>query len=132
MSSPSEDIKDILESISSLALDFATDLFIGREPANPDNTVTIFDTPGGPPDVFYNNFEYYYPSVQIRVRNNSYSSGWDLINDIKEALHGRGHETWGDFVYELIRCTTEPALLDWDEQSRVRFVVNFDIQRKPA
>jgi hypothetical protein len=132
MGAPSVDIKDILESDSSLALEFQTDLFIGREPSSPDNTVTITDTSGFGPDLYYNDAKYYYPSVQIQVRNNSYITGWDLINDIKELLHGRGHETWNGSRYELIRCTTEPLLFNYDEHNRVRFIINISMQRKPA
>jgi len=127
----SVDIKDMLESESSLGLTFASNLFIGREPTSPDNCVTIFDTPGGAPQQTYVQGEdYYYPSVQIRVRNNDYLTGWDLINDIKMLLHNKSQETWNGTLYSAIACSIEPALLDWDENGRARFVTTFDIQRK--
>lgn len=131
MNAPSEDIKDMLEAESSLGLTFATDLFIGQEPAEPDNCVTIFDTSGAPPQLTYNKTEkYQYPSIQIRVRNRAYMAGWTLADDIKDALHGRAHETWNATQYEVIISTGEPALLDWDENGRARFFINFDIQRR--
>lgn len=46
MNAPSVDIKDMLEAESSLGLTFTSDLFVGHEPNTPDETVTIFDTPG--------------------------------------------------------------------------------------
>lgn len=131
MNATSEDIKDMLEAESSLGLTFAINLFIGKEPADPDNCVTIFDTHGAPPQLTYNKNEIYqYPSVHIRVRNRAYMTGWTLANDIKDALHGRAQETWNATYYGLIISTGEPALLDWDEHGRARFIINFDIQRR--
>lgn len=132
MNSPSEDIKDILEAESSLALTFSNDLFISREPISPANCVTIFDTQGGiPPQLTFNRAEVYeYPSIQIRVRSKKYLTGWNLINGIKSLLHGRGHETWNGTYYSLITASSSPALLDYDESDRARFICNFNIQRR--
>ena len=131
MNAPSVDMKDILEAESSLGLAFATDLFIGKEPSEPDNCVTIYDTPGMPPGLGLDKDDkYQYPSLQIRVRNNSYVTGWNLANDIMDALHGRAHETWNGTYYMLIACSSGPALLDWDDHNRARFIINFDIERR--
>lgn len=130
MNAPTEDIKDMLEAESALDLTFATNLFVGKEPADPDNCVTIFDTPGLPPQLTFDKAIYQYPSIQIRVRNRAYMTGWTLANDIKDVLHGRAHETWNGTSYEVIISTGEPALLDWDEHGRARFYINFDIQRR--
>lgn len=129
MNPSSVDIKDKLVA-ESLGLVFATNLFIGKEPASPENCVTIFDTPGRPPEVFFDaSYTYNYPSIQIRVRDNNYLDGWELLNNIKGVLHNEGPETWNDTVYTSIVCIQEPALLDWDENDRARFVATFDIQR---
>ena len=131
MNPASVDLKDLLEAESSLGLTFATDLFIGREPATPDDCVTIFDTPGGPPmQTFKQGEDYYYPSIQIRVRNTNYLTGWNLINDVKVLLHNRAQEVLNSTLYSAIICTQEPALLDWDENDRARFVTTFDLQRR--
>jgi len=131
MNPQSEDIKDMLEAESALGLVFATDLFIGKEPETPDNTVTIFDTGGFPEQLTFNKEERYeYPSVQIRVRNFDYQVGWSLINDIKTSLHGRGQETWNGTLYSVIYTPGGIALLDWDASERVRFIINFNLQRR--
>jgi len=133
MNPTSVDMKDMLEAESGLSLSFSSNLFIGKEPAEPDNCVTLFDTPGGPPLQTYQRGEnYYYPSVQVRVRNRSYLDGWALANDIKEALHNRSQEVWNGTLYSAIACAGEPALLDWDERGRARFVLTFDLQRREA
>ena len=133
MNPSSKDIADILSAESALDLTFATNLFVGREPATPDNCVTIFDTPGKPPELTLGGKTdpgYFYPSIQIRVRNNSYVNGWTIINIIKEVLHAVTRETWNSTEYVLIRCTQEPFLLDWDENNRARLVSTFEIHRK--
>lgn len=131
MNAPSVDIKDMLVAESAMGLTFATNLFIGKEHPQPDSCVTIYDTPGMGPDLGLDKDEkYQHPSIQIRVRNNSYLAGWDLANDIMDALHGRAHETWNGTYYTVITCTSGPALLDWDDHNRARFIVNFEVQRR--
>jgi hypothetical protein len=123
------DVVDVLED-EGLGLIFGTNLFVGFEPKTPSNTVTIFDTGGAGPQLTFDRSEKYeYSKIQIRVRNIKYDEGWELINNIKDSLHGRAHETWNDTYYSLIRCSSDIAFLDWDENRRPRFVVNFEIQR---
>lgn len=130
MNMPSDDIKSLLVDESSLDLTFGTNLFIGKEPSSPDNTVTIYDTGGEPPDlIFSGNSGYERPSVQIRVRNNKYEMGWELINDIKNTLHGLGPIIIDNTTYTLIECVFDPSFLVRDENDRVIFVTTIDMQR---
>jgi hypothetical protein len=133
MNAPSVDIRDMLEAESSLGLVFGDNLFIGKDPTTPQNMVTIFDTYGRPPQLTLGGQEegnYYYPSIQIRVRSVSYQLGWNLIYDIMTSLHGRAQETWNGTLYTVIYCSSGPALLDWDDNGLVRFIVNFNLQRR--
>lgn len=131
MNPVSVDIKDMVESESSLGLIFATDLFIGQEPSEPDDVVTIFDTGGMPSQLtFAKGEDYHNPSIQVRVRSNDYETGWTLLNDIKTFLHGKGPEVQGGTTYTMIRCMNGPVMLGWDKSRRVRFVANFNIQRR--
>jgi len=131
MNPASVDIKDIIIAETSLGYVFGTNIFIGEEPISPDNCVTIFDTPGFPQMLTATRGEnYYYPSVQIRVRNGRYDTGWDKANDIVQLLHARAQGTVNGTLYSLIRAMGEPVLLDIDENERYRFVMNFDIQRR--
>lgn len=131
MNAVSEDVKDMLEAVSALGLQLGVggNLFLNFEPAKPNNCVTIFDTSGYPPWLGLNGVGYEYPSVQIRVRSIDQVTGWALINAIKNALHGtRG--TWGGTLYTVIYCASGPALLDWDDNNRCRFIINFNLQRR--
>lgn len=132
MNSVSEDIKSILEYYlddSSGATLF--DISVSREPSEPNNVITIFDTPGFPPQLTYDRTEKYeYPSVQIRVRADNYSDGYQQALAIRDALHGRANETWNGVYYSVIYCVNGPALLDYDKNQRPRFILNFNIQRR--
>jgi len=130
MNSTAKDIADMIDADSYLGLTFATNLFVGKEPANPDICVTIFDTHGMPQQLTLNDQGYEYPSVQIRVRAKDYQTGWALIEGIKNILHGRASETWNGAFYSVIYCVSGPALLDWDDNSRVRFIANFNANRR--
>ena len=131
MNAASEDIKDMLEAEAGLDLVYGVDLFTSREPSQPNNSVTIFDTTGRPDQLTFNRLERYeYPSIQIRVRNTRASEAWDIIEKIKVALHGRAHETWNDTYYSVIHCISGPAMLDWDDNDRVRLIINFNLQRR--
>lgn len=131
MNAVSEDIKDKLESISSLGLVFGTNLFIGFEPAKPDACVTLFDTTGFSPQLVLDGTAMYeYPSLNIRVCNKEYKAGMSLAREIVDALHGVEHETWNGTLYTVIYCSSGPALLDRDENGRFRFIINFNLQRR--
>lgn len=127
--SPSKDVSDILEEESALGLIFSTNLFVGKEPARPDFCVTIFDTYGLPPQLNLQTQGYEYPTIQIRVRSNVYLDGWNMIEAIKALLHGREQEVINTVLYTCFYCASGPALLDWDENNRARFICNFNLQR---
>lgn len=134
MNAPSYDIYTMLEdSASGVNLTLGTNLFVGSEPSLPKNCVTIFDTASYPPYLsIKGEVGYEYPSVQIRVRNSNYINGWNLINNIKDALHGKHWETWNDSLYTIIACVSGPALLDWDDNNNCRFVITLNMQRRSA
>lgn len=130
MNATSVDIAEMLEAQSSLGLTLGSNLFVGKEPTKPDNTVTIFDTYGMPPQLALTSQGLENPTIQIRVRNTSYTNGWAIIHSIEQALHGRGQEVWNETLYSVIYCASGPVNLDWDDNSRARFICNFNVQRR--
>lgn len=132
MNAASVDIAAMLVADGSLDLTVGDNLYVGREPDSPDNCVTVFDTPGGPPQLVLgtDGNDYYSPTVQVRVRNNDYRIGYNLAHDIMVSLHARGQETWNSTLYSVIKAMSDPAQLDWDQNDRARFVVNFELQRR--
>ncbi len=133
MNPTSVDICTLLEADSSLGLTSATNLFVGKEPASPDDCVTVFDIPGDAPLLTLTGKgggDYYHPSVQVRVRNNDYLTGWGLIHNIQEYLHGVCEYIEDGTKYLLIKGVDDPSLLDWDENDRARFITIFSVYRR--
>ena len=130
MNAPSVDIKDMLIG-ADMGLTFGINLFISREPAKPDSCVTIYDTPGMAEGLTLNRDERYeYPSIQIRVRDKSYTDGWARADQIRRLLHGRANETWNEAYYTIIKVSSGPAMMGYDDNQRVLIVINFLIQRR--
>lgn len=139
MISTAEDIRDMIDYYfddvsSSGSSGTDTGLFeisIGKEPSSPTNVITILETPGFPPQLTYNKEERYeYPSIQIRVRSDTYPEGYQQALRIRNILHGRAHETWNASYYSVIYCVNGPLLLDYDKNQRPRFILNFNAQRR--
>ena len=131
MNSCAIDIVTILEDDDSLSLVYGTDLYVAKEPSNNINCVTIFEGPGSPPMLTFKKGEnYYYDAVQIRVRNSKFTAGYELAESIRSVLHGFGQETVNGTLYSVIYCVNGPAEMGWDDNGRVIFVMNFEIQRR--
>jgi hypothetical protein len=134
MNATSVDIVDMLESDSSLGLSCGKggNMFVGKEPTTPDNVVTIYDSYGYPPQLTMAGMDedYYYPAIQIRVRNRDYRKGYDLAHKIMVSLHGRANERWNDTLYTVIYSTSGVALLEWEDTGLCRFLINFNVQRR--
>ena len=130
MTDVSYDIKDMLEA-AGLGLIFKKNLFVAKEPASPDNTVTIATTPGFAPERTLDNNQWYYRSaVLVRIRNNKYSDGMTLGTNIMQSLHDRANTEWNDILYTVIQAMGEPTPMAWDENNRTIIIINFSLQRR--
>lgn len=127
MNAASVDIKEMLEQESVLTYP----IHIGLEPAEPNNVITIYDTSGYGPMLTLDRLETLeFPSVQIRVRNISYLQCKEVCSTIQQILHGRGQEVVNNAYYALIRSLNDAEPLGFDTKQRMRFVLNFNIQRR--
>lgn len=127
------DIRDILIGVSSLGLTFATNLFIGRQPAEPDQCVTLYDTSAGIPEQTLrdeNTALYEYPSVQVRIRDNNYLDAYDLAYAIYFQLHNNNPQTINDTLYSSISAIQTPTFLTWDAKDRAEFIFNIKTIRR--
>lgn len=114
-------------------------MFAGKEPPKPNNTLTLFDTPGGGNFLGTKRDEddpgsdaYEYTAFQIRIRNHDYNEGMKQARAIKNLLHGIGNTVVNETLYTVIEALDNPSLLDWDDNDRARIIVNFTAQRTPA
>ena len=127
MNAPSDDIKDILEGLSSLALTFATDLFVAKRPPLPDQCVTVYDSGGYDPQA--NDYER--PTVQVIVRGlkGGYRTAYALAKSIKDELHEYANQTVNSTRYIAIYTQGDILSLGEDENGRPLLSVNFRIHR---
>lgn len=134
MNPAGKDIANILQDLSSLGLTLATDLFYGRMPdgANLDNIVAVIDNPGDAPQLTLQKTTsgYKFSSVSIQVRNVDYDDGYEVINDIIDYLHGLSGVVESGTLYTLVKAMADPQVLEFDENDRVIFMVNFEVQRR--
>jgi len=127
MNSPAYDVANILESTAFGLGVIGTDIFIGREPASPDNCITVFDTGGYEPES--SDVVYELPTVMIKVRNKTYTNGYAKIAAIKAALHKAANIAEGTTRYIAIWAQSDIITLGYDDNNRALFSVNFRIHR---
>lgn len=127
MNPTSVDIKDLL--VQAGVGVFSTDLFIGREPAQPSNCITVYDTGGGAQNPRFAIDE---ANIQVRARNIGYTDGYGKLEQVKKALEGLPQTTVNNATYIGIWASTNIAFLKYDEQERAMFSINFRVQRQPT
>jgi hypothetical protein len=134
MNAPSVDIAAMLVADTTLGLTIGSNLFVGRMPTTPQDVVVIRDSYGYPPAVTLGGKSegstYYYPSVQILIRDRDYRTGMELGQNIVTSLHGRAQETWNGALYSVIVCKNGPTHMMWDDNGLAHFTINFDLQRR--
>ena len=137
MNPVSVDIKDML--VGAMLGTFGEDIFISREPAEPENCVTIYDTGGDNQDPKFALDEAYF---QVRSRNLDYATGYQKLEAIKLELEGKPETLIRDpdnpdnntnllVTYLGIWAYTNIAFVQYDQNDRVIFVLNFRTIREP-
>lgn len=108
---------------------YATDIFISKEPENPDNCVTVYST-GGLPDGCLDRDarENERLLFQIRVRNNKYLSAHSKMEDIRTVLE-KELLNYDSGTFSVI-IESLPIPLQRDTKNRVIIVVNCSCLRK--
>ncbi len=123
MSSPAEDIRQKL-----IDLGVTVDIFINSEPTEPSTVVTIYDTPGEPPNPKWLLDE---PTIQIRSRSESQATAYSNIRDIRDRLLGIAQFIEGAKTYIGIWAKDDINFLMQDESNRSIYVTNMRIVTEP-
>jgi hypothetical protein len=130
-----KDIAQFLNEDTSLGLTLGTDLFYGRMPDGPSNCVAVYDNPGDSPMLTLKKetSNYFYSSINVRVRNTEYANGWEIMYNIVAFLHGLHQQNTPDAssYIGVIKAQNDPQVLYWDKNDRVIFFTHFEVQRKP-
>lgn len=101
------------------------DIYLGKFNDTRDNQVMVRDTGGLEPDA---HLPLYQRTVQIMIRNKSYTTGETLARAIRDDLHNR---FWTDVVtggtnFQLrSSALQEPASLGQDGKKRYEWTCNF-------
>ena len=114
-----KDIAEHLEDQSHGTV--GTNMFVGWMPDSPDICISVTQTGGSAPEP---TVDLEYPNVQIRVRHTDAATGWTLINDIYDDLHGVANQTIEGRVYS-IQALAPPGRLGPDAKGRWLYVCNF-------
>jgi hypothetical protein len=128
MNSPAYDIANMIDASPIGLGELAVDLFVSREPTTPNNCISIFDTGGFEPDAKHDISR---PTIQIRVRNSVYLTGYNLATAIKDALHGLYEQEEGLSNYLIILAMGDVTHIGLDDSNRNIFTINFRMIREP-
>jgi len=119
-------------TIATADLTLGTNLFLGREPADPDTCVTLYESAGrAPADMMGDGTApaLARPGVQARVRAASYSTATSLADDVWQALSKISNDTLSGTVYQRVQALQSPFGLERDDRDRMIFVANFAVDR---
>jgi hypothetical protein len=122
-----EDVKDILNAASISGGTWP--LFIGSEPADPNNCITLYDTPGESPNP---KWLLDFPRFMVRLRSTDYVAGFNKIEEVKEALLGLPSQTIGDIRYVGVWVVLDTHFLLADSRGRSIFINTYRSIREPA
>lgn len=100
-------------------------VYVSREPLEPANVVTIYDTGGGGVTLF----DMRSPSIQVRVRATDYDAGWKKANAVFETLAAPFNIAVQDGVILTWDPSSDVAYIGRDDSDRVLLTCNFNLLR---
>lgn len=124
MNPASLDIRDVLDSAGVLT-DWSA--YVGLEPAEGSQTVTLYDS--GDWRAPEPNVALEYPSVQARIRAGNYATGYAQALAVRNAIHALPAQTVNGTRYVGVWGISGPLFLGYDESDRARFTVNAQLTR---
>lgn len=102
-------------------------VYVGREPLEPPNVVTVYDT-GGPPATVLPSIRA--PSIQLRVRSEDYVTGWTKCQELYRTLVSlTSLDRPGVRVVSWVP-STDILAIGRDDADRFLFAVNFNVRLK--
>lgn len=136
MNSPALDMKNLLLAASPPIGTYGDNpsasgfsIYIGREPDNPDNTVTLYDTPGDVPNP---KWLLDFPRFQVRVRSKNYATAYGKAEEVKSVLLGLPSQTISGIRYVGVYVVIDTGFLMVDQVNRTIFTSTWRIIREPT
>ena len=103
----------------------------GREPLEPADVVTVYDTGGGAP-TGKSGPQLRYPTIQVRVRSDDYVSGWEKADEIQRALFDTTSEATQGGVNVQWVAQGDVNYIGRDDKDRPLFTANYRMTRQPT
>lgn len=103
-------------------------IFVGTEPASPDEAVTIYDTggpPGNPDGPLFN------PTIQVRVRSHDYLAGYNRAVVIRDILILPTSRIMGDWRCTGVWLASDVTKIGQDDNNRNLFTANYRLMMEP-
>lgn len=103
----------------------ATDIFIGEQPADPNDCVAIFGLPG---EVIGDQREVaslQFPRFQVVIRNSDYDAGSAKLQDVRDTLHSKYGLQLPSWRVLRMAADQEGGPIGSDDQNRFEFSINF-------
>lgn len=130
MNSPAHDIALYLAEcgLGAFAGAAAWSIAVSREPENPPEAITVYDTSGGPPmpDIALRQ-----PTIQIRVRGAGYEAAHAKAEAVFDVLTRETTREIGGHRYIGIWATSDIGSIGRDDNERHLLTMNFRIERQP-
>lgn len=129
MNSPSHEIALHLASVGVGTFGGSSpwSIYFASEPASPDDTITVYDTPGGEPDT--DELDLFRPAFQIRVRSANYAEAYAKHSTIREILTLPDTITAETSIFIGIEMSTDVAGIGTDDNDRHLLVANYRAMR---
>lgn len=121
---PAKDIKTVLVSDG-----VTTPIYIGSEPASPDEVITLYNLAGDAPSP---KFLLDFPGLQVRSRANAYTTAYDNLLEVFNLLLGRAAFTESTTRYTGIIALTNIFEIGTDSNDRRILACNFKLYVEPA
>lgn len=98
-----------------------------REPTEPDDVLTVYDTGGSAPALF--DEELRTPSIQIRTRSHDYDAAYGKQQEAFGVLNAIVNETIEGFRYLGVWMTSDIIAIGRDENDRFLLTSNYQVER---
>lgn len=100
-------------------------VYVGREPLEPENVVTVYDTGGGPNLLV----DLRKPTIQVRVRGTTYESTWGRADAVYTSLVTPVNPSTDDGVTLQWVAETDILYIGRDDKDRYLVTCNFQLLR---
>ncbi|MBC8587109.1 minor capsid protein [Paratissierella segnis] len=118
-----KDISTLLQSITNnICIDEMQD-------DGTDNCITVYHSGGNKPQYFFGGTKQIEnPSIQVRVRHQNRKDALNWCYKVKNILDGKSNFTINNNNYILVTLSSDILNLGRDNQGRVHYSLNFNIQ----